>query len=149
VFLWAWTGTPFATLDAQRSGWGERVNPFALVDQGRLLVRRLSHSNLPWVVSPAADLVGAIVLVLGVALLLKRPRRVSVAAIAWTLGVGFLALVSEGVSTNPRMLITAFPAMVVFARCCTGKRYTWLLSASALLLVGSSWLTYGGHTLTP
>ncbi|MGA2927719.1 MAG: mannosyltransferase family protein, partial [Solirubrobacteraceae bacterium] len=37
AFMWAWTGTPFATMVAQRYGWGERTNPLALYYQARTL----------------------------------------------------------------------------------------------------------------
>lgn len=152
LFLWLWTGTPFATLDAQRDGWGEHVDPLALAHQGRFLAHELSGLSLehPAIyLGPVAGLVGALVLLLGVALLLRRPRLVSVEAMAMTLGIGFLAVVSENVPPNPRILITAFPAVLVFAHYCRARAYAWLLGSSTFLLVLTSSLTYGGHTLTP
>jgi hypothetical protein len=152
AFLWAWTGTPFATLDTQRQGWGEGVDPLALVHQGRYLAHEvgrvdLHHLNLN--LGPVAALAGALVLIAGVVLLFRRPRRISPAAMAFTLGIGFLAVVSENVPPNARLLITAFPAVLVFACCCERRRYVWLITATCLLLVVTSALTYGGRSLTP
>jgi hypothetical protein len=153
VFLWAWTGTPFATLDAQRDGWGERVeDPFALVHQGRQLAHELATVNVSHLeinLGPAAAVPGAIVLFTGVALLFKPPRRVSPQALAFSLGIGLLAVVSERVPPNARILITAFPVVVVFVYHGEGRRYGWLIATSTVLLVVMSALTYGGRSLTP
>jgi hypothetical protein len=152
VFLWAWTGTPFATLDAQRDGWGEGVDPFALVHQARQLARELTMVNVSHLeinLGPAAAVLGALVLFTGVALLFKPPRRVSPEALAFSLGIGLLAVVSERVPPNARMLITAFPVVVVFVYHREGRRYGWLIATSTVLLVVMSALTYGGRSLTP
>ena len=152
LFLWLRTGTPFATLEAQHYGWGEKVDPLALVHQGHHLVSELSHAHLQHLnlnLGPFAALIGAVVLAIGFTLLFKSPRTVSLEAMAWTLSVGLLAVVSENVAPNPRILITAFPAVLVFAYYCRHKRYTWLLSATSLLLVLTSAVTYGGRSMTP
>jgi hypothetical protein len=152
AFLWAWTGTPFATLHAQRDGWGEKVDPLALVHKGKYLVHQLGrvdihHLNMN--LGPTAGLLGAIVLVVGVTLLFKRPGRVSTEAMAFTLCLGLLGFVSENVAPNPRILITAFPAVLVFAVYFKSRRYAWLIGATVLLLVVTSALTYGGRSMTP
>jgi hypothetical protein len=152
VFLWAWTGTPFATLDAQRDGWGEKVDPLALVHQTRYLAHELGKVNLHHLninLGPAAGLLGALILVAGVVLLFKRPTRISAEAIAFTISVGVLAVVSENMSPNARLLITAFPAVLVFAYRCGRRRYVWLIAATTVLLCVMSALTYGGRSLTP
>ena len=96
-----------------------------------------------------AGLLGAVVLLIGLALLLRKPRLVSLEAMTLTLTIGFLALVSENVPPNPRILITAFPVVLVFAHRCRHRGYVWLLGSSATLLVLTSGLTYGGRVLTP
>jgi Mannosyltransferase (PIG-V) len=150
VFLWAWTGTPFATLQTQHYGWGEKVDPLALAHQGRFLAHELRHADLAHIyLGPVAALLGAVVLLIGLALLLRRPRLVSLDAMTLTLSIAFLAVVSENVPPNPRILITAFPAILVFAHQCRRRGYGWLLAGSTVLLVLTSGLTYGGHTLTP
>jgi hypothetical protein len=151
IFLWQWTGTPFATLHAQRTGWHERLDPIALVHQGQVFVSQ-SHfngSHLALDLSPLAALLGTVVLVWGLVLLVRRPRLASREAIAWVALVGALAVLSEHVGPNARVLVTAFPVVVVFAYRLRGRAYGWLLGANATLLVGMSALTFTGHTLTP
>jgi Gpi18-like mannosyltransferase len=152
AFLWGWTGTPFASLIAQRDGWHERLDPIAIVHQGQLLESQLAKLSFPHPVldlNPLAALLGTVVLIVGVALLLRQPRRVSVEAFVWTVAVGALALFSEHVGPNARMLITAFPAVIVFAHRIRGRAYGALLGVNAVLLVLMSALTFTGHSLTP
>ncbi|MGH2884197.1 MAG: hypothetical protein ACRDPA_16145, partial [Solirubrobacteraceae bacterium] len=152
IFLWIWTGTPFATLQAQHYAWGQKVDPFALSFQWRFLTGELHHFTFAHPslnVSPISGLLGAVVLLVGVVLLFKRPARVSAEAMAFTLTIGLLAVVSETLSPNPRILITAFPAVLVFAYYCRRGRYVWLMGTTGVLLVVMSALTYGGHALTP
>jgi hypothetical protein len=151
-FLWQWTGTPFATLRAQRTGWHERLDPVALLHQGQLFatqVGNLHSSHLTLDLSPLAAMVGAVVLVWGLVLLVRPPRLVSYQAIVWAALVGALAAFSEHVGPNARVLVTAFPVVVVFAYHLRGRAYAWLLGANALLLVVMSALTFTGHSLTP
>ena len=152
LFLWRFTGSPLATLNAQHRGWQEGLNPLALVHQGQLFASQLGRLNLssPTIdLSPAAALAGTIVLLAGLVLLLRPPRRVSLEAIAWTVLVGALAVFSAHVGPNARMLETAFPAVVVFARRVRGRAYAWLLAGNGVLLIVMSALTFTGHSLTP
>jgi hypothetical protein len=149
AFLWAWTGSPFATYYAQHHEWSEKTNPLALVT----LVMRLADQvfpsfhdvNLNYVVG----LVGAAFLILGLVLLAKTRPRISAPALVWTFGVAFLAITSENVPPNPRMLITAFPVVLVLAHRVKGRAFTWLVAASVVLLVVTSALTYVHVTLRP
>ena len=149
VYLWAWTGTPLASLKAQHYGWGERINPAALLDQGQALWRNISTGHWMHDLGPLAAVVGTGVLAVGLVLLLRRPRTISAPALAWTLGIAVVAVLSQNVPPNPRILITAFPAVLVLARSCSGWRLGCLIGTSTLLLILTSALTYGGHTLTP
>ncbi len=152
VYLWAWTGTPFATLQAQRYGWREKLNPLAIVHQGEDIWHELTQVNAPHFalnLAPVAGLSGAIILLVGLKLLMRRPLTVSVEALVWTVGIALIALMSENVAPSPRILITAFPAVIVFADRLEGRRYQWLIVVSTALLVVTSALTYGGHSLTP
>jgi hypothetical protein len=152
IFLWLHTGTPFATLHTQQKGWGEKVDPLALVHQGRRAVRSISHADIHHLhifFGPVAAVIGAVVLALGLTLLVRSPKKISAAAATWTVVIAALALVSENVPPNPRILITAFPAVLVFAYQCRRRQFTWLVGATCLLLVLTSALTYGGRTLTP
>jgi hypothetical protein len=87
--------------------------------------------------------------VAGIALLVRRPRSVSGEALIWTLAVAALALFSAHVGPNARMLITAFPAVIVFAHRLTGRGYAWFVGVSGVLLVAMSAITFTGHSLTP
>jgi hypothetical protein len=152
LFLWRWTGTPFATVDAQHSGWQERLDPLALVHQGQLFASQLerftgAHPTLD--LSPLAAMLGAFVLVYGLVLLLRAPRLVSLEAIVWTVAIGGLAVLSEHVGPNARMLITAFPVVLVYGHRFRGRAYVALLGVSGTLLVAMSALTFTGHSLTP
>jgi len=152
TFLWAWTGTPFATMIAQRYGWGERTNPLALYYQAKSLAGEISfaHFNHPTInLNLVIGLLGAVVLVVGLVLLLRKPRHVSVEGLVWTLGIAFLATTSEFVPPNPRLLITAFPAVIVFAHYLRGRRFAALALANGVLLALLSSLTYVGTTLRP
>lgn len=151
-FLWAWTGTPLASLHAQRYGWGERSDPLALVWQAKSLIKEISfaHFNDPTInLNLVVGLIGVVVLMAGLVLLLRRPRLVSIEGLAWTLGIAFLTVTSEYVPPNPRMLITAFPVVLVFAHHLKGRRYVALAAANTALLAFLSALTFVGITLRP
>ena len=67
----------------------------------------------------------------------------------WTLGISVLAVTSEYVPPNPRLLITAFPAVIVLAYYVKGKAFGALLAVNGVLLAGLSALTFVGITLRP
>jgi Gpi18-like mannosyltransferase len=152
VFMWAWTGTPFAISDSQRIGWKERTDPLALVHLVNRLAKMISfsHFNHPTInLNLVVGVAGAIVL-LGLLVLMWRIRRtISVEALAWTVGISLLAVSSEYVPPNPRMLITAFPAVIVLAYYLKGRAFVVLAGANAALLAGLSYLTFVGITLRP
>jgi len=53
------------------------------------------------------------------------------------------------VPPNPRMLITAFPAVLVVAYRLKGRAFQWLMGVSVVLLIAMSVATYVGVTLRP
>jgi hypothetical protein len=174
-YLWAHAGTPLANYEAQRYAWGEKTDVFALVHQARTLAGEISfaHFNHPTInLNLVAGLAGAVLLVAGMVLLVRerrmvllaRERRivllvrerlpgsrsgcpgVSVEALVWAAAIGVLTVTSEFVPPNPRLLITAFPVVVVFARAVRGR---WVLPLTGALLIGMSYLTFYGTTLRP
>jgi hypothetical protein len=152
LFLWAWTGTPFANYQAQHHGWGEKTNLLALVHLTRTLLDQISlaHPNDPTInLNLVVGLIGAFVLVGMLALVWRARRTIPVEAMVWTAGISFLALTSQYVPPNPRMLITAFPAVMVVAHYARGKWFTWLAWGNGILLVVLSVLTFYGVTLRP
>ncbi len=152
VYLWAHTGTPFAYTDAQRYGWNEKADPLALVYLVKSLANEISfsHFNHPTInLNLVVGLAGAIFLVIALVLLFMRWREVSVEAYVWTLGISYLSVTSEYTPPNPRLLITAFPAVIVFAYYVKGKAFTLLALANGVLLAGLSALTFVSVTLRP
>jgi len=152
IYLWAHTGTPFAYTDAQRYGWNEKADPFALVHLTRSLANEItfSHFNHPTInLNLVVGLAGAIALAILLVLLFKRWRQVSVEALVWTLGIAYLSVTSEFTPPNPRLLITAFPAVIAPAYYLRGSGFTWLAVVNGVLLAGLSALTFVGTTLRP
>jgi Gpi18-like mannosyltransferase len=152
AFLWAWTGTPFAYWTAQHYGWKERSDLLAIPHLAIRLAHHISFShfdhptiNLNWPVG----LAGAALFVFLLVLMFRIRRTISLEAWIWTLGIGFLALTSEYVPPNPRLLITAFPAVIVLAYYCRRRGFAWVAALNAVLLVGMSWLTFVSVTLRP
>jgi Mannosyltransferase (PIG-V) len=152
-YLWIWTGTPFASYQAQRYGWGEKSTPFALLNQSKHLVHEtwkfhgLHHPGIN--LNYAAGVFGAIFLLVGLGWMIRSAPRVSPAAIAWTLGTAVLTLTSANTPPNPRMLLCAFPAIMVFAYKLRGQAYARLIAGSTVLLVAMSTVTFVGTALRP
>ncbi|MCL4433736.1 MAG: hypothetical protein M1399_03060 [Actinobacteria bacterium] len=152
LFLWIWTGTPFATLDAQASGWHQSGNPIALIAQilsgvASNPARFLSHHaiNLDFV----NGLVGAVFLVMALVLLWHRLPALPIEVFAWVAGIGLLTLWSIRTPPNARMLIVAFPAIVVWADHLEGKSLKVFTTVEVVLLAGMSALTFHGRLLSP
>jgi 4-amino-4-deoxy-L-arabinose transferase-like glycosyltransferase len=152
IYLWFWTGSPLASYEAQHHGWSEKTDPLAIINLTATLFREISfdHFNRPTInLNLIVGLIGAFLLVWMLVLIRRERHRVSVEALAWTAGVSFLALTSEYVPPNPRLLITAFPAIMVLARYIHGRRWTVLLWANGVLLIVLSVCTFWGTTLRP
>jgi hypothetical protein len=88
-------------------------------------------------------------LVVLLVLLFRARRTVSIEALVWTLGISLIALTSEYTPPNPRLLITAFPAVIVLAYYLRRRGFAVLLLTNSALLVGLSALTFVGVTLRP
>jgi Mannosyltransferase (PIG-V) len=153
AYLWAHTGTPFANLIAQHDGWKEKTNPLALVHLVHKLASQISfgHFNHPTInLNLVVGVVGSILLIATLVLVFKSRREMSIEAIVWTVGISLLAITSQyPFSPNPRVLITAFPAVLVLARYLSGRAWTIAAWASGASLAGLGLLTYVGTTLRP
>jgi hypothetical protein len=152
MFLWIWTGSPFASLIAQRDGWGERTDILALGHLTEQLADQISlrHFNHPTIdLNLVVGLGGAIILIVLLALVARNRREMSLEAIVYTVGIAWLGLTSEYVPPMPRLLITAFPAVIVVARYVRGRAFTILLWVNGIALAGLSALTFVGTTLRP
>jgi hypothetical protein len=152
AFLWSWTGTPFAYTIAQHYGWDERFDPLALVHLGIRLAGQISfaHFNHPTInLNWPVGLIGAAILVVLLVLMFRIRRTISLEAWIWTLGLSFLAVTSEWVPPNPRILITAFPAVIVPAYYLKRRGFAWLVVGNTVLLIAMSAVTFVGVTLRP
>ncbi len=152
VFLWFWTGTPFANYEAQHHGWSEKTDLFAIGHLTSKLFRELLHKvpHEPTVdLNLVVGLIGFFALLFMLVLVYFQRRHIPAAALVWTAGISFLALTSEYVPPNPRMLITAFPALMVVARYAEGRSWRLLLWSNGALLIVLSLLTFYGTTLRP
>jgi hypothetical protein len=150
-FLWITTGTPLASLHSQQSAWHERTNPFAVVDLVSGAVAQITDplANKS-TYKPVVAAIGALLLLVLLGVLFRRRRTVSLEALVWTAGISFLALTTEYLPPNPRMLITAFPALIAPASCVKGRWFVLLVAVSFVLLLGASWLTFSvAHRMLP
>jgi hypothetical protein len=152
LFLWLWTGSPLANYEAQHHGWSEKTDFLAIPHLTGTLFSEVSfdHFNHPTInLNLVVGLIGALLLVGTLGLLTRERHRVSIEALIWTGGISFLALTSEFVPPNPRLLITAFPAIMVLARYVHGRAWNVLLWANGILLIVLSVCTFWGTTLRP
>ena len=152
-FLWAWTSAPPSRASSRSGTGGARrptrsrssISPRSPPPRSHSVTSMTSIIYLDLV----AGLVGAVILILLLVLVLCNWREMSVEAIVWTLGISWLAMTSEYTPPKPRLVITAFPAVIVLARYVHGKWWTALLWANGVALVGLSALTFVGTTLRP
>ena len=152
AFLWAWTGNPMATYLAQHHGWSETTTPLSMWNMAVKLSHEISfsHFNEPTInLNLVIGLIGGVVLLTWLVLVWFARREISPEAILWTLAIAFLAFTSSNVPPLPRMLITAFPALMVVGRYAEGRTFRALVWGNGVLLAGLSLLTFYGFTLRP
>ncbi len=155
LYLWIHTGTPFASYEAQHFGWSEKSTPLAIFNQAKhmihetLNVHSLNHPGIN--LNYYSGVLGAVFLIVAL-WLIARPRgrpNISPAAIALTVWTAILILTSSNTPPNPRMLMCAFPALMVVAYRLRGKAFARLIGVSTVLLVAMSMVTFVGTGLRP
>lgn len=161
AFLWAWTGSPFANLIAQRYGWHEKTTPFAIPDQLLALLHELGLRFNWWVIrtgtgkAPPIDinrivvLLGTVFLVVGLAWLWRERKTVPPEILVYSAFVAILMLTSSHVPPSPRLLLTGFPVVVVYSKRLQGNVWKMAIVVAGGLLLILSALTYVGTALRP
>ena len=148
VFLWAWTGTPFATYIAQHDGWHEQNQPLALlalpVVRGARFSDLVSYA-LTWNVWDGV--LGSIFLVVSIIALIRVRRELSAGTLVWTIGLAAVTLWSVLTPPNARIVLVAFPAVIVWARRLSGRALGAFIAVEVLALIFTSALTFSGRML--
>jgi Mannosyltransferase (PIG-V) len=152
-YLWIHTGSPLATYQAQNLAWKETSSPFALVHLVAKLFSQifafdsLHHPgiNLNFV----AGVAGAVFLLAGLWLLWKERARVPVPALVWTFGLAVVTLTSFRTPPNARMLICAFPVLMVVAHRVGRRGFIALATSCTVLLITMSFVSFVGTGLRP
>ncbi len=148
-FLWAWTGNPLATYIAQAHGWSHQTSVLSLVNGAERIVPKFNPSHHYPQIDPNYILstLGAVLMLWELWLLWRSRRELSLPAIVWTLGITYFGTTS--VPPTPRLLITAFPMLMLLARWTRPKRFQVLVAVNVILLVGLSLMTFYLHVLRP
>jgi len=148
-YLWYRAGTPFASYDAQRAGW-HQGDPVTLL--GQPVARQFfahPETMLGHLLNPSLwnGLLGSVFLLFSLAQLYRVRHELTPGAFLWTCGVGALTLWSVMTLTNARMLLIAFPAVIVWARVLPGRRFVLFLGIEVALFVLASGLTFAALML--
>lgn len=149
VYLWHRAGTPFASYQAQHDGW-HQGDPFALLGQP-VAERMLDNPEtiLGHLANPSLwnGILGTVFLACALVALARFRHELSPGVLAWTVGVGVLTVWSVMSLTNARMLLIAFPAVLVWARRFGGRRRIAFLAVETALFVLACTLTLAGLML--
>jgi hypothetical protein len=149
VYLWWRTGTPFASYQAQRYGW-HQGDPVTLLGQP-VARHMLDHplSAVGHLANPSLwnGLLGTVFLVVALVMLVRMRHELTPGTVLWTCGVGAMTLWSVMTLTNARMLLIAFPAVIVWARCLPARRFAVFLGVETAVLLFTSGLTLAGLML--
>jgi hypothetical protein len=155
IYLWVWTGSPFSDYRAQHIEWSESSTPLAIPR----VVGQVIHQ---WFISGVGAhgpggidlndilaLLGTAFLFFGLKLLWDHRSHVPVTAWVWTLCVCFLALTSAKTPPNPRMLIVAFPLVIVVGKALSDRNFRTAMKYNVLVTLVASPITYVGMWLRP
>jgi hypothetical protein len=150
VYLWAWTGTPFAIYLAQHYGWHQQNQPLALL--GLPVTKHLmGHPGqlLPHLIAWNIwnGVLGGVFLLISIIVLIRARRELSAGALTMAVGVAVVALWSILTPPNVRVALIAFPAILVWGRRLSGRGFEIFVAAEVLLLGFTSALTFSGHML--
>jgi Gpi18-like mannosyltransferase len=161
LFLWAWTGSPLANYTAQKYGWNEKTTPFAIPTQVLDLMHEMDL-NFHWFFlrfyssgragydpNRVVAIIGTVFLIAALVWLWRERKTVPLEILVYSGLMAVVMVTSEHVPPNPRLLITAFPLVMVLAKRLHGQAWKWALALSVLTFVLLSGLTFVGNTLRP
>jgi hypothetical protein len=156
IFLWFWTGTPLASFRAQHGAWQESSTPLAIPRVFGSLIHQIFIRGVGQRHGPGGIDLNGILALLGTAFLFyglwrlwKVRSTLPVPVWVWTVFVALLALTSAKTPPNPRMLICAFPVVLIVGTQPEGRSRKWLLVADVACLLVMSGFTYVGYWLRP
>jgi len=155
IFLWFWTGTPFADYRAQHNAWSESTTPLAIPRVFGSLIHQMfisgvgSHGPGGIDLNGILGLLGTAFLFFGLKLLWEHRRRMPLTAWVWTICVSVLALTSAKTPPNPRLLILAFPVVMAVGAVLTERGYRRALTYGLVATLVMTPLTYVGMWLRP
>lgn len=155
IYLWIWTGSPLADYRAQHLEWSETTTPLAVPRVAIQFIHQLFVSGVGTHGPGGVDLNGVLALlgtgflIWAFRLLWERRSRVPLTAWVWTVCVSVLALTSAKTPPNPRLLIVAFPLVLVVGATLRGRAYNRALGWTLLATLVLSPLTYVGMWLRP
>jgi len=155
IFLWFVTGTPLASFHAQRGAWQEQSTPLAVPRLFGSLIHQIFISGVGHHGPGGIDLngilglLGTAFLIYGLWRLWKVRNTLPIPVWVWTIFTALLALTSAKTPPNPRLLICAFPVVLIVGSEHKGRAQKWLLVADVACLLVMSSLTYVGMWLRP
>jgi Gpi18-like mannosyltransferase len=157
AFLWAWTGTPFASYIAQKYGWHEKTTPFAIPAQLVNLLHEIDvhfhwfsgSGKQAFDLNRVVVLLGTVILLIGVIWLWRVRKTVPVEVLVYVGVMALFMLTSSHVPPSPRLLLADFPVVLVYARRMRGRTWRWAVPLTGISLLVLSGLTFVGNTLRP
>lgn len=155
IFLWITWGTPLASYRAQHGAWQESSTPLAIPDVFGSLIHQIFINGVGRHGPGGIDLNGVLALLgtaflfWGLWLLWKRRHTLPLMVWTWVGFVSLLALTSAKTPPNPRILICAFPVVLIVGATYEGRAQKRLMAGNLICLVVMSALTYVGIWLRP
>jgi hypothetical protein len=157
AFLWAWTGTPFASYIAQKYGWREKTTLFAIPRQLVDLIHEIDvhfhwfsgSGRQAFDLNRVVVLLGTVILVIGLAWLWRDRKTVPLEVLVYAAFMAILMVTSSHVPPSPRLLLADFPVVLIYAKRMRGRIWRWAVPITGTSLLVLSGLTYVGNTLRP
>ena len=155
IYLWIWTGSPLSDYRAQHLEWSESTTPLAVPRVALAVIHQMfvsgvgSHGPGGIDLNSVLALLGTAFLLFGFKLLWDHRSRVPATAWVWTICVSLLALTSAKTPPNPRLLVLAFPLVIVVGKTFAGSNFRKAMKYNLLVTLVASPITYIGMWLRP